>query len=214
MEIRTRTRNRNRILGAVLLATAAVFAVYGLWPTSYRTETFDLESNHLPQPYRLEVRYPRFGPSGEIVEVTATLVPQEGTASFPPPGEASPVIVAEIQSGSIAFSPAGQVSTPLQEGKTVHFSWSALSESAGDGTFNLFIFKSGAEQAEGVYLQQPVWARVFPYDTFPGPQGLKLPLLFFAVFGGVFGLGLLIVNTLPGTVRHADLLRRRQEKIR
>jgi hypothetical protein len=214
MEIRTRARNRNRILGIVLLAAAAAMAVYGLWPTSYRTETFELESNLLPQRYQLEVRYPRFGPSGEIVSITAVLQPEGETASFPPPGEASPVIVAEIQSASITFSPTGQISTPLQEGKPVHFSWSALSATAGGGEFSMFVFKSGAQQADGVYLQQPVWARTFPYDAFPGPEGLKLPLLFFAVFAGVFGLGLLAVNTLPGTLRHADLLRRTKGKIR
>ncbi len=208
MEIRNRTRKRNRIFGIVLFVVSILLAVYALWPTSYRTEVFSIRSNLLPQRYQLEVRYPRFGPAGEIVTVDATLRPEGETAAFPPPGEASPVIITEIQSATVNFSPAGQISTPLQEGKQVHFSWSALSPAAGDGKFNLFLFKAGAEESEGVYLQQPVWARVFPYDTFTGPEGWKFPLLFFAVLGGSFGLGFLIMNTLRGTIRHPDLLNR------
>lgn len=196
----------------MLLVVSILLAVYALWPTSYRTEVFPITSPLLPQRYQLEVRYPRFGPAGEIVTVDATLRPEGETASFPAPGEASPVIVAEIQSASINFSPDGQISTPLQEGKQVHFSWAALAPAAGDGKFNMFFFKAGAEESEGVYLQQPIWARNFPYATFPGPEGWKLPLLFFAVIGGVFGLGFLLMNTLRGSNRHADLLARTKHK--
>jgi hypothetical protein len=199
MDIRTRSRQRNRITGIILLVLSALLAVYSLWPTSYRTESFEIDSPLLPQQYRLEVRYPRFGPAGEPTTVEATLHPVGKSADFAEPGKANPVLVAEIQSANIAFDPEGQISTPLQEDTAVHFSWEALVTTSGSGQFNLFFFKAGAQEVEGVYLQQPVWARTFPYTTFSGPGGLKFPMLFFAIFGGVFGLGLILLNSLRQT---------------
>ncbi|MGB7538032.1 MAG: hypothetical protein WBM17_05805 [Anaerolineales bacterium] len=196
MDIRNRSSKRNRIFGIALLVVSALLAVYSLWPTSYRTEVFDVSSALLPQKYQLEVRYPRFGPTGENTTVEVTWRPSGPAANFANPGESNPVLIAEIQSGDIAFDPDGQISTPLQEGIPVHFSWEALATAAGDGQFNLFFFKAGAEEVGGVYLQQPIWARIFPYSTFAGPGGLKIPLLFFAVFGAVFGLGLLLMNLI------------------
>jgi hypothetical protein len=201
MDIRTRSRKRNRIFGIVLLVLSALLAVYSLWPTSYRTEVFDVNSTLLPQTYQLEVRYPRFGPTGENTTVEITWNPVGPAANFATPGEPNPVLVAEIQSADIAFSPDGQISTPLQEGIPVHFSWEALAATAGDGQFNMFFFKAGAEEVDGVYLQQPIWARTFPYSTFAGPGGLKIPLLFFAVLGTVFGLGFLLLQSLRQPVR-------------
>jgi hypothetical protein len=196
MQIRTRSRKRNRIFGALLLAVSLLLAVYALWPTVFRTETFSLQSALLPQGYEIEVRYPSFGPSGEKAPVKAALRPVGQAADFASPGESNPVIVAEVQSATLTFIPAGQISTLLGEGKEVHFSWEARSAAAGEGQFNLFLFRAGAEEVEGVYLQQPVWARSFPYRTFSGAGGWKLPLLFFAVFGGMFGLGFVVINTL------------------
>jgi hypothetical protein len=196
MDIRTRSRKRNRIFGIVLLVLSALLAVYSLWPISYRTEMFEIDSTLLPQKYGLEVRYPRFGPSGENAVVEVTWAPAGPAANFTKPGESNPVLVAEIQSADIAFTPDGQISTPLQEGIPVHFSWEALAATAGDGQFNIFFFKAGAEEVDGVYIQQPIWARTFPYSTFAGPGGLKIPLLFFAVFGTVFGLGFLLLQSL------------------
>ncbi|MBN1437816.1 MAG: hypothetical protein JW929_00265 [Anaerolineales bacterium] len=214
MDIRRRSRRNHRVIGIVLAAAAALLATYALWPTSYRTESFLIESSLLPQDYLLEVRYPRFGPAGEIVSVNAILRPQGAAADFPPAGEASPVVVAEIQSATLNVAPAGQISTPLQMDKPAHFYWSLLRPAAGSGQFNLFLFKAGAADAQGVYVQQPVWARSFPYSAFPGPQGWKYPLLFFGVLGGVFGLGLLALNLLQGAERPARPILRRKTKIR
>jgi hypothetical protein len=175
MQIRTRSRQRNRIFGAVLLIVSLVLGVYALWPTYHETETFSVQSALLPQGYEIEVRYPAFGPSGETVPLDVTLRPVGEAAGF--------------------SAPAGQISTPLQEGKAVHFSWEADVSAAGQGQFNLFLFRAGAEEVDGVYLQQPVWARSFPYRTFTGPGGMKYPLLFFAVLGGMFGLGFVLLHT-------------------
>lgn len=190
MEIRARSRHRNRIVGIVLIVLAAAALVYALWPTSYRTEVFTVSSNLLPQNYELRVKYPRFGPSGERTTVEATLNPIGATGKFPGPGEPGPVLVAEIQSADVGLSPEGQISTPLQPGTPVRFSWQMQSAAAGGAKFNLFFFVAGAQQVEGVYLQQPLWARIFPYDTFPGPGGFRYPLIFFAVLSGAFGLAL------------------------
>jgi len=195
MQIRNRSRKRNRILGAALLILSLLAAAYSLWPTLYRTEVFSVSSPLLPREYTLEVRYPAFGPSGENASVDAYWNPAEPAADFALPGEPDPVLVAEIQSAALDVAPAGQISTPLQEGNTAHFSWEARSPAAGEAQFNLFFFRAGAEQVAGVYLQQPVWARSFPYRTFAGPRGMKFPLLFFAVFGGLFGLAFLLRNT-------------------
>jgi hypothetical protein len=196
MDIRTRSRTRNRIFGIILLVLSALSAVYSLWPTGYSEESFEIDSPLLPQKYRLEVRYPRFGPSGEPMTVEATLNPVGPSADFAEPGKANPVLVAEIQSADIGFNPEGQISTPLQEDTAVHFSWDAMTTAPGSGQFNLFFFKAGAQEVEGVYLQQPIWARAFPCTTFLGPGRLKITLLFFAIFGGVFGLGLILLNSL------------------
>jgi hypothetical protein len=195
MQIRTRSRQRNRIFGAVLLIVSLVLGVYALWPTYHKTESFSVQSALLPQGYEIEVRYPAFGPSGETVPLDVTLRPVGEAAGFSAPGRPNPVIVAEVQSANVNFSPAGQISTPLQEGKAVHFSWEADVSAAGQGQFNLFLFRAGAEEVDGVYLQQPVWARSFPYRTFTGPGGMKYPLLFFAVLGGMFGLGFVLLHT-------------------
>ena len=53
MDIRTRSRKRNRIFGIVLLVISVLLAAYSLWPTSYRTEEFEVSSPLLPQKYRL-----------------------------------------------------------------------------------------------------------------------------------------------------------------
>jgi hypothetical protein len=196
MEIRTRSRNRNRIIGIILFVLAAVATVYALWPISYRTETFTVHSNLLPQNYELEVRYPRFGPSGEAVTVDAYLRPVGEPGPFPAAGEAGSVLVAEIQTAELNASPPGQISTPLQPGTPVHFSWRMEPAAAGAAKFNLFFFIAGAAEKDGVYLQQPLWARVFPYDSFAGPGGFKYPLIFFAVFGGGFGLALILRHYL------------------
>jgi hypothetical protein len=196
MQIRSRSRKRNRILGIVLLAASALVVVFALWPTAYRTETFSVSSNLLPQEYRLEVRYPRFGPAGDTAVIQAIWKPVGEAGIFTQPGESNPILVAEIQSADMELSPDGQISTPLQEGKPVHFAWQVRSASVGDGRFNLFFYRAGAEQSEGVYLQQPVWARTFPYQTLPGPGSLKYPLLFLAAFGAAFGLGFLLRNSL------------------
>jgi hypothetical protein len=196
MDIRNRSRKRNRIFGIVLLVISVLLAGYSLWPTSYRSEIFEVSSPLLPQKYQLEVRYPRFGPSGENATVEAIWSPAGASADFAAPGEANPVLIAEIQSADIGFDPEGQISTPLQEGIPVRFSWEATAGAAGDGEFNLFFFKAGAEEVNGVFVQQPIWARIFPYTTFAGPGGLKIALLFFAVFGAVFGLSFLLLNSL------------------
>ncbi len=204
MDIRTRSRKRNRIFGIVLLVISVLLAVFSLWPTSYRTEEFEVSSPLLPQKYRLEVRYPRFGPAGANASVEAIWSPLGPAADFAAPGEANPVLIAEIQSADIGFDPDGQISTPLQEGIPVRFSWEATAATTGNGEFNLFFFKAGAEEVNGVFVQQPVWARIFPYTTFAGPGGLKIPLLFFAVFGAVFGLGFLLLNSLRTTRSRAS----------
>jgi hypothetical protein len=196
MQIRARSRKRNRIIGIVLLAASALTAVYVLWPTSYRTETFSVRSDLLPQAFQLTVRYPRFGPSGEPVTIEADWQPEGEAAAFAKPGESNPILVAEIQSPEIDVEPEGQSSTPLQQGKPAHFEWQALASSSGDGRFNMFFYRAGVEQSGGVYIQQPVWARTFPYQTFPGPGSMKYPMLFLAVFGAIFGAGFLIRNSL------------------
>jgi hypothetical protein len=196
MHIRTRSRKRNRIFGAGLLVLSLILAVYALWPTAFRTEVFAVRSENLPQAYQIEVRYPAFGPSGETMPVRAVLKPEGEAASFARPGESQPIIAAEVQSATVNFTPSGQISTLLQEGREVRFSWEAEATAAGEGQFNMFLFRAGAEEVEGVFLQQPVWARSFPYRTFPGAGGLKLPLLFFAAFGTVFGLGFVLLPAL------------------
>jgi hypothetical protein len=190
MEIRARSRRRNRVIGIVLIVLAAAALVYALWPTSYRTERFTVSSSLLPQNYELKVTYPRFGPSGEQPTVEAVLNPIGAAGKFPGLGEPSPVLVAEIQSADLGLAPEGQISTPLQPATPVRFSWRVQTSAAGGAEFNLFFFVAGAQQVEGVYLQQPLWARIFPYDTFPGPGGFRYPLIFFAVLAGAFGLSL------------------------
>jgi hypothetical protein len=199
MEVRQRARKRNRIIGIVLIVLGLLLAAIALWPTFRRTEVFSIESELLPQRYRLEVRFPVFGPAGDKAAVNLKLKPEGDTADFPAPGEPNPVVVAEIQSSTVNVKPDGQISTPLQSGKGVNFSWEIESLAAGESQFNLFLLRAAAEEVNGVYLQQPVWARSFPYRTFSGAGGLKVPLLFFAVFGGLFGLGLLAQNAVRGS---------------
>jgi hypothetical protein len=196
MEIRARSRHRNRIFGIGLIVVAVAALVFALWPTSYATETFTISSNLLPQHYQLRVKYPRFGPSGEQPAVEATLNPLGTEGRFPGPGEPGPVLIAEMQSADLGLSPEGQISTRLQPGTPVRFSWTVRAAAPGEAEFRLFFFMTGAQSVEGVYLQQPLWARVFPYDTFPGPGGFKYPLIFFAVLSGAFGLSLSLRHLL------------------
>ena len=84
----------------------------------------------------------------------------------------------------------------LTAGKTLHLSWNALSQTTGQGQINLFLFMEGAEQSNGVFLQQPIWARSFPFNTFAGPGGLRFPILYLSSFGILFGLGLVLMNSI------------------
>jgi len=200
MDIRQRSRKRNRILGAILFGVSILFIGFALWPTIYRTETFPLQSDLLPQEYQLEVQYPALGPSGDLVTLKVTLKPV-GTAPAANSTGSSPALVAEVQSPTVAVDPSGQILTALTAGKTLRLSWNARSQTAGEGHLNLFLFREGAEQANGVFLQQPLWARSLPFNTFTGPGGMRVAILYLSSFGILFGLGFLLMNSLPGTSR-------------
>ena len=201
MEIRQRSRRRNRIIGAILFSVSILFAGFALWPTIYRTENFPLRSDLLPQEYQLEVQYPALGPSGDAVTLKVTLKPVGPAPATDSSQGLSPGLVAEVQSPTLAVDPSGQILTALTAGKTLHMSWNALSQAPGEGHINLFLFKEGAEQANGVFLQQPLWARSFPFNTFAGPGGMRVPILYLSSFGILFGLGFLLMNSLGGNSR-------------
>jgi hypothetical protein len=198
MDIRQRSRKRNRTIGAILFGGSVLFAGFALWPTIYRTESFSLRSDLLPQEYRLEVQYPALGPSGDVVTLKIALKPVGSAPASDSSQGSSPALVAEVQSPSVSIDPSGQILTALTAGKTLRMSWTAQSQTAGNQQINLFLFKEGAEQANGVFLQQPLWARSFPFKTFAGPGGWRVPLLYFSSFGILFGLGLLLMNSLSG----------------
>jgi hypothetical protein len=197
MEIRQRSRRRNRIIGAILFGVSVLMAGFALWPTIYRTEVFPLRSDLLPQEYQMEVQYPALGPSGDTVTLTVSLKPVGSASPSDSSQGASGALVAEVQSPTVIVDPSGQISTAMPAGKTLHLSWKAQSQTTGDQQLNLFLFKEGAEQANGVFLQQPIWARSFPFKTFAGPGGLRIPILYLASFGILFGLGFLLMNSLP-----------------
>jgi hypothetical protein len=201
MEIRQRSRKRNRILGAVLFGVSILFAAFALWPTIYRSESFTLHSDLLPQDYHLEVNYPALGPSGDTITLKVSLKPIGAAPATDSSQGSGPALVAEVQSPTLAVDPSGQILTALTAGKTLYLSWRALSQSAGGQQINLFLFKEGAAQADGVPLQQPLWARSFPFKTYAGPGGLRVPLLYFSSFGILFGLGLLLMNSLGNSSR-------------
>jgi hypothetical protein len=185
MEIRRRSRRRNQILGAVLFSVSVLFAGFALWPTIYRTESFPLHSDLLPQDYQLAVQYPALGPSGDLVALKVSLKPVGAAPSPDSSLNPSAGLVAEVQSPTVAVEPSGQILT-------------VLTQTAGNQQINLFLFKEGAEQANGVFLQQPLWARSFPFKTFAGPGGLRVPILYLSSFGILFGLGFLLMNSLSG----------------
>jgi hypothetical protein len=198
MEIRQRSRRRNRRIGAILFGISILFAGFALWPTIYRTESFTLHSDLLPQDYHLDVQYPALGPSGDMVTLKVALKPV-GAAPSPDSSQGpSPALVAEVQSPTLVVDPSGQILTALTAGKTLYLSWKAQSQTAGNQQINLFLFKEGAEQANGVFLQQPLWARSFPFKTFAGPGGMRIPILYLSSFGILFGLGFLLMNSLSG----------------
>jgi hypothetical protein len=201
MEIRQRSRRRNRIVGAILFGVSVLFAGFAIWPTIYRTENFLLRSDLLPQEYQLVVQYPALGPSGDTVTLKVTLKPVGPAPAADSSQGLSPGLVAEVQSPSLVVDPSGQILTALTAGKTLHMSWKALSQAPGEGHINLFLFKEGAEQANGVFLQQPLWARSFPFNTFAGPGGMRVPILYLSTFGILFGLGFLLMNSLGGNSR-------------
>lgn len=187
MEIRQRSRKRNRIIGAILFTVSLLFAGFALWPTIYRTETFPLRSDLLPQEYQLEVQYPALGPSGDLVTLKVTLKPAGAApASSPNPGF-SPALAAEVQSPTVAVDPSGQILTALTAGKTLHLSWSARSQTPGEGHINLFLFREGAEQANGVFLQQPLWARSLPLTPSPDRGGCGCPSFTYPPSGSFSG---------------------------
>ncbi len=196
MEIRQRIRRRNRIIGAILFGVSILFAGFALWPTIYRTESFPLHSDLLPQDYQVQVQYPALGPSGDNVTLTVALKPVGSTPASDSASGYSPALVAEVQSPTLEVDPSGQILTALTAGKTLHLSWKARSQSSGDGQINLFLFKEGAEQSNGVFLQQPIWARSFPFKAFAGPGGMRVPILYLSSFGILFGLGFLVMNSL------------------
>jgi hypothetical protein len=199
MEIRQRSRRRNRIAGAILFGVSVLCAGFALWPTIYRSESFTLHSDLLPQDYQMQVQYPALGPSGDLVTLKVSLKPV-GAAPSPDTSQgSSPALVAEVQSPTVAVNPSGQILTALAAGKTLYLSWKAQSQSPGNQQMNLFLFKEGAEQANGVFLQQPLWARSFPFKTFAGPGGLRVPILYLSSFGILFGLGFLLMNSLSGS---------------
>ena len=197
MEIRRRSRKRNRMIGAILFGVSVLAAGFALWPTIYRKEVFSLRSDYLLQEYQMEVQYPAFGPSGDTVTLTVSLKPVGSASPSNPSQAAIGALVAEVQSPTVIVDPSGQISTAMPAGKTLHLSWKAQSQTAGDQKLNLFLFKEGAAQSDGVFLQQPIWARSFPLKTFAGPGGLRIPILYIASFGILFGLGLLLMNSLP-----------------
>ncbi|MGD0174168.1 MAG: hypothetical protein ABSC61_07025 [Anaerolineales bacterium] len=201
MEIRQRSRRRNRIIGAILFGVSILFAGFAIWPTIYRTENFPLRSDLLPQEYQLVVQYPALGPSGDAVTLKVTLKPVGPAPAADSSQGLSPGLVAEVQSPTLAVNPSGQILTALTAGRTLHMSWNALSQTPGEGHINLFLFKEGAEQANGVFLQQPLWARSFPFNTFAGPGGMRVPILYLSTFGILFGLGFLLMNSLGGNSR-------------
>jgi hypothetical protein len=198
MEIRQRSRRRNRYLGAILFGVSVLFAGFALWPTIYRSESFTLHADLLPQDYHMQVQYPALGPSGDVVTLKVSLKPVGAVPPTDSGQSPSPALVAELQSPTLAVDPSGQILTALTPGKTLYLSWRAQSQSAGEGHINLFLFKEGAEQTNGVFLQQPLWARSFPFKTFAGPGGLRVPILYLSSFGALFGLGLLLMNSFPG----------------
>jgi hypothetical protein len=189
------------MVGAILFGVSVLFAGFALWPTIYRSESFTLHSDLLPQDYRLQVEYPALGPSGDTVALKVTLKPVGAAPAPESQPNPSPALVAEVQSPSVAVNPSGQILTALTAGKTIHLSWRAQTQSAGNQQVNLFLFKEGAEQANGVFLQQPLWARSFPFKTFAGPGGLRVPILYLSSFGILFGLGFLLMNSLSGDSR-------------
>jgi hypothetical protein len=201
MDIRQRSRKRNRIIGALLFGVSLLFAVFALWPTLYRTESFPLQSDLLPQAYQLEVQYPAVGPSGDLVTLKLTLKPVGAAPAAGSSSGSSPALVAEVQSPTLAVDPSGQILSALTPGKTLRLAWNAQSQSAGQGHINLFLFREGAEQANGVFLQQPLWARSFPFNTYAGPGGMRVPILYLSSFGILFGLGFLVMNSVGGNSR-------------
>jgi hypothetical protein len=203
MEIRQRSRRRNQIIGAILFSASVLTAGFALWPTIYRTEVFSVRSDLLPREYQMEVQYPALGPSGDTVTLTVSLKPVDSSSAPNPSPSAIGALVGEVQSSTMIVDPSGQISTAMPAGKTLHLSWRAQSQTTGDQELNLFLFKEGAEQANGVYLQQPIWARSFPLKTFTGPGGMRIPILYISSFGILFGLGFLLMNLAPRNPSHS-----------
>jgi hypothetical protein len=192
MDYRNRSRKRNRITGAVLLAVSLLVILFALWSTIYRTESFTIRSTLLANDIRIAVTYPILGMVGETAEVKVSLRSGGSSSSE----GAGVLIVGEIQSGSLSVQPSGQISQMIAPGKGTTFTWHVETSRTGRQEIRLFIFKEGVVKIDSTYLQQPLWARLFIYQTYPGLAGLKFFLLYLAAFTGLIGLGLVVRNSL------------------
>jgi hypothetical protein len=192
MDFRSRNRRRNRITGAILLAVALLTIAFALWSTIYFTESFSVHSSLLANDIRISVTYPVLGMAGETVDIKVS-IHSGGSSSAE---GANILIVGEIQSGTLFLQPSGQISQMIPPGKGTTFTWHAEASQTGRQEINLFIFKEGVVKVDSTYLQQPLWARRFYYQTYPGLAGIKFFLLYLAMFTGLIGLGLVVRNSL------------------
>jgi hypothetical protein len=192
MHNRQRNRKRNRIASGVFLGICILLVGLALFPAIYRSEHFAVTSDSLTGTYSLVVEYPLISPPGSEIRVKAVLQPEGATSAPANPGMA----VAEIQSDTLLFSPSGQISAPLTADHAVTYSWSAETNTPGTENFSLFLFVQGTKEVNGVFLQQPLWARSLAWQVIPGVGSLKIPILFLATLGGLFAFGILLQNSL------------------
>jgi hypothetical protein len=192
MDFRKRNRRRNRITGAILLAVSLLVILFALYSTIYRTESFTIHSNFLANDIRISVTYPVLGMVGEAVEIKASFRAGGSSSS----ADGGVLIIGEIQSGTLSVQPSEQISQRIPPGKATTFTWRAEASQTGRQEIKLFIFKGSGVEVDSTYLQQPLWARQFWYQTYPGLAGLKFFLLYLAMFTGLIGLGLVVRNSL------------------
>jgi hypothetical protein len=196
MHPRDRARKRNRNLGAGLMAICMLGIGFAFFPTAYATDIFPVSPGVLPQEYQIEVRHPSFGQMDSMAEVTVRLRPRETPAASSTPADAYVAVIAEPQSADVVFDPAGRIQTPLVSGRQVSFSWKSAGMQTGARSFSIFLFLPEDPQAQTTSGLQPFWAHTFTWQTFAGYGSWKIPILFAATLGFLFGFGMILGNTI------------------
>ncbi len=166
------------------------------FPTLYRDDTFPVSSGLLPQAYQVAVRHPAFGPADAVTDVSISLQPEGEGSAQSTSGDVYGVILAEPQSASVRFDPAGKFQTPLVAGRPVRFSWKASATQAGAHSFSLFLFLQKDPQAPEATGLQPFWAHSFDWQTLPDYSSWRIPILFTAAFGFLAGLVLMLSSAI------------------